>query len=454
MLTELIPLLKCPCCSETLTDLNKRIRCSSCKTDFPLIDGVPWLFDEPGKSMASWRVRFNALLAAIQLEEDQLKASLKQPNLSELTNKRLKKVLQAKVEQRKLLADLMTPLLKEQSGNPDLYQGMQIRDIAGQSIAGYYTNIHRDWAWETEENDICLNLVLSLLKNEKSPERILVLGSGAGRLAWDIHQKLDPKITVALDVNPLMVLAARKVGKGRNLKLYEFPIAPRDLSSHAVLQTCSASHSTPENLHFILADGLNPPVQPGLFDLILTPWFIDIIPTKLKQTVIGINQLLAKGSHWVNFGSLAFNHSEPAANYSTEEAVDIIKTQGFDVENVLRQKIPYMQSPHSAHGRVEEIFGFLATKLEDRHDDATLLGPVPWLNDFSIPVPMDQVFNTTKMIYSIYLDVINLIDGKNSIQDIAKAFGPKHGLPADDAAVSVKNFLERMLDNAARGQSV
>ena len=113
-----------------------------------------------------------------------------------------------------------------------------------------------------------------------------------------------------------------------------------------------------------------------------------------------------------------------------------------------------MQSPHSAHGRVEEIFGFLATKTADKTSDVNKDNTVPWLKDFSVPVPVDQVFQTTKMVYSIYLDVVNLIDGRNSIQDIAKTFGPKHGLSADDAAVSVKNFLERMLDNAAKGQNV
>lgn len=454
MPTDLLQLLKCPSCSGTLKEQDKKISCSACSTVFPIVDGIPWLFHEPVKSMAGWRIRFNALLSSIQKEEDQLKHSLKQPDLSDLTTKRLRKVLQAKVEQRKLLTDLMNPLIKEQSGNSELYQGMQLRDIAGQSIGGYYTNIHRDWAWTTEENTICLNIVLDLLKPETRPKRILVLGAGAGRLAWDIHHSLNPEATVALDINPLMVLAARKVCKGRNLKLYEFPIAPRDLESYSVLQACSAPSATAENLHFILADGLTPPVQPSAFDLILTPWFIDIIPTKLKQTVLCINQLLAKGGKWVNFGSLAFNHSEQSANVSPEEALDIIKAQGFGVDNVQRQKIPYMQSPHSAHGRIEEIFGFLATKTMDKTSDAIKDKSVLWLKDFAQPIPSDQVFSTTKMIYSIYLDVVNLIDGKHSIQDIAKQFGPKHGLPPDEAAVSVKNFLERMLDNAARGQSV
>lgn len=445
--------LHCPTCCSRLETVDKKVTCIGCKLSFPLIDGVPWLFANPGEALAGWRVRFNALLGSVQNEEDQIKAAQKEQNHSELTSKRLKKLLQAKVEQRKLLSDLMGPLLKQPSGNPDLYQGMQLRDTAGQSIGGYYTNIHRDWAWDTEENSICAKIVGDLIAACSTSKRILILGAGSGRLAWDLHRSVKPSVTVALDINPLMVLAARKITKGRNLKLYEFPLAPRSLDDHAVLQTCRSPEETPDNLHFILADGLNPPVKPGAFDLILTPWFIDIIPTKLGQTAALVNQMLATGGHWVNFGSLAFNHSDPAANFSAEESTEVINKTGFSIKKTARDKIPYMQSPHSAHGRVEETYAFAAVKTGDVASSAEKSATPPWLDDFSKTIPQDRVFATSHMIYSIYADVVGQIDGNRSINDIAQAFGPKHGLPPDEAAASVRNFLVRMLDSSARGSN-
>lgn len=448
---EYLQHLHCPSCSGTLQATDKKVACNSCQEVFPLIDDVPWLFEKPGESLAGWRVRFNALLGSIKNEEEQLKAGLKEQGNSELTSRRLKKVLQAKVEQRKLLTDLMSPLVKEPAGNPDLYQGMQLRDTAGQSIGGYYTNIHRDWAWNTDENQLCAKIVNDLISTCTGVKRILILGAGAGRLAWDLHLAQKPELTVALDINPLMVLAARKITKGRNLKLYEFPLAPRTLDDHAVLQTCRPPGETPDNLHFILADGLHPPVKPGAFDLILTPWFIDIIPTKLKETAAIINQALAKGGHWVNFGSLAFNHADPAANYSSEEATEVINTSGFSISKISRNRIPYMQSPHSAHGRVEETVAFAAVKTTGVSCATEKVSIPPWLNNFSQTIPQDRVFSTSHMIYSIYAEVVGQIDGKTSINDIARTFGPKHGLPPDEAAASVRNFLVRMLDSAARG---
>lgn len=445
--------LKCPECGAGLKQAEKKTLCSGCSTEFPVIDGVPWLFAAPGESLASWRVRFNALLSSLQVEEEQIKSAQKAQKISDLTTRRLRKLLQAKVEQRKLLADLMKPLLQDPASNPELYQSMQLRDIAGQSISGYYTNIHRDWAWPTDENAICTDLVSDLVHRCGDAKKFLILGAGSGRLAWDIHLKHKPELTVALDINPLMVLAARKVTKGRNLKLYEFPIAPRDMDSIAVLQTCRSPEETPDNLHYILADGLNPPVQSGAFDMILTPWFVDIIPTTLSETASLINQLLAVGGHWVNFGSLAFNHGDPGANYTPEESLEVVNGSGFFAGHVARHKIPYMQSPHSAHGRVEETFSFHATKVSDTPVFKSNKAPAPWLTDFSQPVPADRLFTTTGMIYSIYLEVVARIDGKTSINDIARDFGPKHGLPPEEAAVSVKNFLVRMIDSAARGSN-
>jgi hypothetical protein len=450
---DFLTYLQCPGCSGELTLTEKKTSCVKCGATYPVIDGVPWLFSPPGETLAGWRVRFNALLASLQAEEEQLKAAQKQPRLSDLTTKRLRKQLQAKVEQRKLLSDLMSPLLKEPSGNPELYQAMQLRDLAGQSIGGYYTNIHRDWAWPTDENKICADIVSDLVHRCGDAKKFLILGAGAGRLAWDIHQRHKPEITVALDINPLMILAARKVTKGRNLKLYEFPLAPKDADSTAVLQTCRSPEETPDNLHFILADGLTPPVRPGAFDLILTPWFIDIIPTTLPETASVINNLLGVGGHWINFGSLAFNHGDPAANYSPEETVETVNSSGFFAGHVIRHKIPYMQSPHSAHGRIEETFSFQATKASQVALKRPAESEAAWLRDFSQPIPQDRVFTTTGMVYSIYLEVVSRIDGRTSVNDIARDFGPKHGLPPDEAAVSVKNFLVRMRDSASRGSN-
>src|SRR5690606_32887966 len=84
--------------------------------------------------------------------------------------------------------------------------------------------------------------------------RTLVLGAGAGRLAYDIHTQLAPDTTVALDFNPLLMIIARRVTQGENVELYEFPIAPRTAADQAVLRTLSVPSLAPDGLMWMLAD--------------------------------------------------------------------------------------------------------------------------------------------------------------------------------------------------------
>ena len=100
---------------------------------------------------------------------------------------------------------------------------------------------------------------------------MLVLGAGAGRLAYDLHQALKPPLTVALDFNPLFLLAASRILAGPPLELYEFPIAPRSIADHAVLRRHEAPAPPAAGFELVLADASSPPFLPGRFDLVLTP---------------------------------------------------------------------------------------------------------------------------------------------------------------------------------------
>ena len=67
-----------------------------------------------------------------------------------------------------------------------------------------------------------------------------MLGAGAGRLAYDIHMRWGPPLTIAADFNPLLLFVARDVAQGGVVELYEFPIAPRTIADHAILRALQA----------------------------------------------------------------------------------------------------------------------------------------------------------------------------------------------------------------------
>ena len=80
---ELQTYLACPRCDKTpLAFDDGRFRCEACKTGFPDIDGIPWLFAEPDASLGEWRNRLQFALQQLGHEIAGLDVELKDKDLS------------------------------------------------------------------------------------------------------------------------------------------------------------------------------------------------------------------------------------------------------------------------------------------------------------------------------------------------------------------------------------
>lgn len=438
--------LKCPACSGSLKEKNKIISCTACNTDYPMLDYIPWLLESPKSTLDEWKSQLKLLMQTIEADSMDIKSALQEEGLSELAQKRLRKLQQAKAEHAKAIREILKPLAIEDRGSKELSLALKATLPASQNLLSYYDNIHRDWNWGEKENKASLECIKDLVK-ETSLGELLVVGSGSSRLAYDIHKhnSLSPSYTLATDINPLLLLSARKIIRGKTVKLYEFPIAPKDINSYGVLSKCKAPEKLEKNFDFIFANILASPFKEQSFDTILTPWFIDIIPEEPKLFFKRLNQFIKLGGTWLNFGSLVLNNHGPAKNYSKEEIIEIIKESGFELEAHFSREIPYMQSPLSNHGRNETVFCFAAKKIKHLDIEIKNHKQLPsWITDTSVAVPRLPEHNTTETIQSISLDVIKLIDGNRSIVDIAKEFSDHHDISTEEAEGSINRFLLKL----------
>ena len=96
-----------------------------------------------------------------------------------------------------------------------------------------------------------------------------------------------------------------------------------------------------------------PPFAEAALRTIVTPWLIDIIDEDLARFAARINQLLAPGGAWINFGSVSFCQGELVNRLSHEESLEVVAKAGFAVKRQHEARIPYMQSPASRHARLE-----------------------------------------------------------------------------------------------------
>ena len=73
--STLSDLFACPRCDKSpLSAADDAFRCSGCKTDFPTIEGIPWLFAAPDVALAEWRNRLHFALQQLAHEAQRIVA--------------------------------------------------------------------------------------------------------------------------------------------------------------------------------------------------------------------------------------------------------------------------------------------------------------------------------------------------------------------------------------------
>ena len=451
-MTELIALLACPRCDKApLEASDDQFHCKACKVDFPSIDGIPWMFAEPQAALGEWRGRLQFALQQLSHEIAGLEQELKSNEMAALARRRVERYKKCVESHRRKLQKLLRPVeLQSLQGNFESYLALRTRLPSDQGLNTYYANIHRDWAWGDEENEASLKQIQAVLHDHADLGDVLVLGAGAGRLAYDVHTTTECKSTVALDFNPLLLLVAKAVTQGNKLNLYEFPIAPLALEDDAVLRKLAAPAAAGDNFHVVLGDALRPPFPEKIFDTVITPWLIDIISEDLPVLAARVNRLLKKDGRWVNFGSLAFSSPRKAECYSPEEVKAIVAENGFSDPYVSQATIPYMCSPASRHGRQERVFTFSAYKERNASKPERHKALPDWIVTGNDPVPLSPSFRQQAMTTQIYSFIMSLIDGKRSIKDMAAVLESQKLMTKTEAEPAIRSFLTKMYDDSQK----
>jgi hypothetical protein len=445
-------LLACPRCDRApLASRPDGYHCAACRVDFPDLAGVPWLFSEPNASRDEWRQRFGLLLRRFEQDDARLAAALAGPALLPATRHRLEQLRTAKTEHSQQLLALLEPLLAQRpAASYETYLALRTRLPPDQGIANYYANIHRDWCWGEIENRAALQLIQSCAGPDPALGTTAVLGAGAGRLAYDLHAGGHSTVTIALDINPLLVLTAQRMSRGEALDFYEFPLAPRGPGDQAVLRRLQAPAPAPEGLFHVLADALRVPIAAGSLDCVVTPWFVDIVSEEFGQLAARINRLLRRGGRWINFGSLSFHDSDPARHYGLDECLTLMQQNGFDAADTRETEIPYMCSPASRHGRRETVVSWSARKLEQARRPPKPIALPDWLVRGDSPVPNLPAFQSQALSTRIHAFLMSQIDGRRSLRAIAQALVAQGLMGEAEAESALRSFLIKMYEDAQR----
>ncbi len=420
MTSALLDLLVCPGCRGPLSHEAELYRCTQCRVDYPTLGGVPCLLSDPDRWRASWRLQLDELRRAAEETVTMFEKELRKPALLENTRRRLH--TQIALTERTLaeVAAIIEPAAGPNSDNP-----LPAPRIDPLNTFHY---LHRDWA-ETTENGSALSCVERVL-DEAPLGRLLVLGAGAGRLAYDLHRTRQATLTVAVDIDPLVALVAQRMVTGGRIELTEARSNATEMTRFGALRTLQAPAGPVERFHVLLANALHAPLRDQVFDTVLTPWFIDVVPTDLRDFMSELSRVLVPGGRWINYGPLLFPPSRPAAyRYAREEVAEIAQAAGFDIKREADELVRFAYSPLAARGRLEHCIAFAAQKGSPKAD--------AWLQIPHLPVPDFAGRADLRHESAAFSAILQLIDGRRSINDIAihLSSGPDLNLGAMKDAV-------------------
>jgi hypothetical protein len=442
-------LLRCPSCGSALAP-DGDWTCTGCPERIPFIDGVPWLAPHADDVLAAWRHDLRSLLAALRTQAAQYRAALA-PGAAAPVRERLGRLAAACDDHAARLGALMAPLgVVAAAAAPEAYRAFAAPLPPGQSLTGYYANLHRDWCWGDEENAAACDAVERAL-GAANPGRLLVPGCGAGRLAYDLHVRRRPAVTVAADLNPLMLAVARRMYAGESVELHEFPLAPRDLASQAVLRRLAAPMPAPPGLCPVLADLAAPPFAAGAWDTVVTHWLVDVLDEDFATFAARVNGWLRPGGRWVNSGSFFFQHGDPADCPSVDELPALLRAAGFGQVEVEEQDLPYLASPASRQRRIERVVTFSAVAQRPVAPPPPRRHLPPWLEDATRPMPVLHGFESHVLALRVHAWVASLVDGRRTLAEVAEVLARERLMPADEALPAVRGFMRRLYAECERG---
>jgi SAM-dependent methyltransferase len=436
--------LACPRCRTPLEGW----RCAACRVTFPVHGDVAWLFADPGAAVTDWQNRWQFALARIDRDRQQVETALAR-EASGATQRRLAVLERGYRALRGELDELLQPLRLARGGSLETHLALRTRLPAVQGLLSYDANVHRDWCWGQTETEAALAEVMAVLSDRRF-QRVLVLGAGAGRLAYDLHQTLAPQSTVAVDLNPLLAYVGCRAASGDALTLTEFPLAPLGPDQAALPRTLVAPEPARPNLAFVLADVARPPFQDGAFDLVVTPWLLDVIGNGVEHLVKRINRLLTADGTWLNHGSAVFQNPEPALRFTWEEVAELIQDNGFEMASSREAYLPYLCCPDSGHRRTERVMTSCAIRIEEAVAAETHRALPDWIVTGRCPIPALPSFQSQAMTTRVHAFIMSLIDGRRSLKDMAAELERQQLMSRGEAETALRGFLITMHEEAAR----
>jgi hypothetical protein len=348
----------CVRCGAPLAMSAPALACSRCGQGYPRVGRIPVLMPRPHDQITLWRQQLGLLLVQGESLRSGIEEELARSDLLPAGRTRLEALRAGGSVQLEDIVAAVGPALGG-SLPPPPGSGLP------RGVVEYSHCLYRDWGWPVgafAENDHAFDVVRAAVGGEDLG-RTLVVGAGGCRLAYDLHCRLGALETAVVDIDPFLFVVAEAVVRGQSVRLTEATANVHEAATVSKAWTLTAPGGPLDEatFHFFLANGLAPPFRDGTFDSVVTPWFIDQVPTDLPAFLATLRRQLKAGGRWINHGPLLYPAQAPLAHrFSREELFELAARAGFRMGRWSSDSAPHLVSPLSGRGKIEWILTFEA----------------------------------------------------------------------------------------------
>ena len=440
---DLTQFVRCPACGASPSAGETSLDCASCGAVYPVHDGIPWLYRDVAGSRAQWAAKLQRFRTELLADLDELDAAIERDDLVDSTRERLARQRAGLERFGEQVMTLLAPFSFEHGEAGAVLPTDRIP--SAQHVTSYLDTAYRDWAWGQAEIDETMALAAPLVGEGFT--RALVLGGGAGRFAWELAKRAPAATVVQLDLNPLLTRIGSLASVGESTPLTELARFPLSVEDAVVDQTLEAPSESANPPIFLLGDAFAPPFADETFDLLVTPWFVDIVPEAFPSLAARLARRLAPGGRFVGFGPLSFERQGPADRLTPEEVADVLDASGWEVLQAGTETVRYLHSPHAMPRRNEEIFAFEARRPEALGDVAPFAFYPEWMTDPRKPIPADPRFESLRAERIFDVEILKCIDGRTTIEDLVVILASQYGLAEDRCRATVERFFARWFED-------
>lgn len=430
----------CSLCSQ-IRDLNSQ-SCPHCKSLTPLAGNIPIISKNHELFVLNWVRDYQSFLKKIDSDIDRLKSCSPlistQQAKGKISNYRKNLLCKKKIFE-KILAPWLAIDLKE----------IPLPLRSSVNLDQYYENILRDWSSDVDptERTAYFEIAIKLLNPLLSIKKILIVGAGPARIAFDLAIEFPDIQFLATDIHPFLLGIGNALAHGAQLEAPEFPLAPLS-DEHSKLHALKNSEKIkPKNLQFAILDFFENSNLAEPVDLIITPWLVDIVDSNFLEFSLQVKKYLKPNGYWLNFGTFFFQKQKIENQISRNECAEFLESLDFRIQNLGDFETPYLQSKLSGHKRFESVFYFLAEYIKtqnpnqflENNNGANQMNQI----DSSTVIKLSEKLLFDRDVFIAEAQLLSLFDGKRSFSECIQQAEKLFGMTQIEAKNALLNYLKR-----------